>query len=602
MPWWYLFENKKESKIIDMKKIRNIFILLAAATVVIACNNKLEENNIPSVGEASQVIFTVGGVDQTVTKSATSKPRCTQTDRIALSEPGDPCQVFLVETVENLDDTYYATEADTKGTPVYTETFSSTYGTFSTVPYRGTAKLTSGVKSNSAGLIPGSQNRYAFDFTDGWPGTDDILFFMAAPANLEQASNTTYGYSNLKLNATASNGTFSFDYAAPSGSYDNGATAGDATKLNDLLFTSKIVSKSMYDGDGATVLFYHTMAGVKFKSGNAVREGTKNAKINSKNVTDAKITRISKITLTNIVSNGSCTVTPDQSYSNTNSNATASVPKSSSATKWTAATSPAYHNYSVVFEGLASNDGKFVESTGFEGGNDLGQYNINDSDFKHTFMFVPQTTKADEKSTNVVKNSQKVVLTIEYTIGEKKFRKSVDFTGRTWEAGKLYTYTLTANHVGVSVIDELSNDGQTKENVVITNTGNIPEYIRAAIVGNWFDNHSSITGYNQFVAPWGGPDAASEGIIEWAENATTNAPWIKGEDGYWYYPEPVDAQAEVPTPLFYTYKQGVCPKAMYQGKSHLELEIIVQAVDASRISEMKTYWPGMPESIGGTTK
>lgn len=552
-----------------MKNYCKIFALLVAVAAFAACNEEPKENLIPEQADANQLIFTVGGVDKIETKANVHKATRVQTDRIALSEPGDPDQLFLIETVEDMDNTYYSTNVDTKGIPVYTETFAGTYKNFSTIPYQGTAQITEGVKSTWSGLIQSSTNRYAFDFTAGWPGENDILFFMGAPADLTKVADTNLGYSNLALDAT--NKKISFDYTSPyltkKGEGDNVIlTLDDASKLQDLLFTCKNVSKEEYRKGGATILFYHTLAGVKFKSGNAVREGTTKQ---SSGTEIANITNITSIKFTNIRTSGHCELTPSQSYSNTDSNASASVPKSSAAAVWTNLDGTA--DFSISTRGVVNNDGQFVDATAFEGTNDLGQKNLNSSNFDQTFMFVPQETG----------NEGDCILTIEYEIGSKKFTKMVNFGKRKWEAGKLYTYTLTANHVAVSVADDMvanaaGVENQKKNNVRIKNSGNIDEYIRIAIIGNWYDSHSYATdGQDQIVCPWDPTDLNQGEFDGW------NSLWVKGDDGFYYYTYKVAAGQYVDVKPFVSYTVGKCPFTMYDTKAHLEIDILVQAIDAT---------------------
>lgn len=555
-----------KANIITMKTYCKLFALLAAAAAMAACNGETKEIK-PIDADPNQLIFTVGGVDRIDTKANGYKATRIQTDRIALSEPGDPDQLFLIETVEDMDNNYYNTSVDTKGTPVYTETFANTYKTFSTLPYRGGARLTEGVKSPWSGLVQASENRYAFDFTDGWPGEDNILFFMAAPADLTKASDETLGYSNLTLDAA--DGKISFDYTSPAlaAAGESGIlTLEDASKLQDLLFTCKDVTKSEYRGAGSTILFYHTLAGVKFKSGNAVREGTTKQ---SSGREIAKITNITSVKFTNIRTSGHCELTPDQSYSNTDSNASASVPKSSAAAVWTNIDGTA--DFAINVRGVVNNEGQFAESTGFEGSNELGQKNLNSSNFDQTFMFVPQETGVEGDC----------ILTIEYEIGPHKFSKMVNFGKRKWEAGKLYTYTLSANHVAVSIVDDLvansaGVENQVKKNVRIKNTGNIDEYMRIAIVGNWYDSHSYNTdGHDQIVCAWDPEDLEQGEFVGW------NDLWIKGDDGFYYYKYKVAAQQYIDVPPFVSYTVGKCPFNLYGTMAHLELDIIVQAIDAT---------------------
>lgn len=570
-----------------MKHYSSVFAFLAAAALLIGCVEEQGTNNMPENGKEGG--FAVGAVSQYETKADAGTIHRVQTDRIALSEPGDPEQVYLIETVEDMDDSFYQTELETKGTPVYTETFANKYKTgFSTLPYNGSDPYSS---SSNWSSPTGENYIYKYDaFGESWPsgGPAEMMFFFAAPADLTKTADATLGYSNLSMNP--SEGSISFDYSSPE----------KAEAQQDLLFTSRRITKDVY-AKTAKVLFYHTLAGVKFKSGNAVREGTTTKDGN----TVAKMTNITSIKFTNILSNGHCEVKPlkdydGKDYDGDDSNATPDVPKSTSVSKWSwDGMEKVFDTYSITVDGLASNDGtSFPESTAFEGGNDLGQLNLNDDDFSKTFMFVPQTTSTE---------GGEVVLTIEYTLNGKKYRKSVNFGERTWEAGKLYTYTIQANHVGVVVIDEIDEvaqggTGKIKTFDYIKNTGNVDEYMRVAVIGNWYDSHSYYEkGQNQIVTPWSGIDKAKTGDVVdpdegvFQEGRFAPAPWIDGGDGYWYYPYKVKPGMNVGTPLFAQFKAGTCPMELYGSDAHLEIDIIVQAIDAAwfadatKKAKMKTY-------------
>lgn len=553
----------------NMKHYSSVFAFLAAAALLIGCVEEHGTNNMPENGKEGG--FAIGAVSQYETKADAGTIHRVQTDRIALSEPGDPEQVYLIETVEDMDDSFYQTELETKGTPVYTETFANKYKTgFSTLPYNGSDPYSS---SSNWSSPTGENYIYKYDaFGESWPsgGPAEMMFFFAAPADLTKTADDTLGYSNLSMNP--SEGSISFDYSSPEA----------AAAQQDLLFTSRSITKEAY-AKTAKVLFYHTLAGVKFKSGNAVREGTTTKDGN----TVAKMTNITSIKFTNILSNGHCEVKPIEVYEGDDSNATSDVPKSTLASKWSwpDGMEKEFKPYSITVDGLASNDGtSFPESTAFEGGNDLGQLNLNDDDFSKTFMFVPQTTSTE---------GGEVVLTIEYTLNGKKYRKSVNFGERTWEAGKLYTYTIEANHVGVVVKDYVNDeatvsggDGKTKTFDYIKNTGNVDEYMRVAVIGNWYDSHSYYEkGQNQIVTPWSGIDKTGD-VVDSDEGVFQNGlfapePWIYGDDGYWYYPYKVAPGKNIDVPLFDEFVAKACPMELYGSDAHLEIDIIVQAIDAA---------------------
>lgn len=565
-----------------MKHYFKIFACLAMGFSLLAC---VQEQRIEKGGQADGNAegFAVGGVSKYETKAGAGTGRRIQTNRIALSEPGDPYQVFLVETVEDMDDSFYQSELETKGTPVYTENFKTLFADgFSAVPYykngNSYSVYTTDVDKN---WCSPDGDYYKFGFYDKWTvdAPQEMVFFMSAPSDITEVSNSTYGYSNLNL--TPADGKIAFDYACPDST--------DATKQLDLLFTSKKVTRQEY-AKIPTLLFYHTMAGVKFKSGNAVREGT-----TTKNTgeTVSLFTNISDIEMTNILSSGHCEVTPNWAYSDSDDNVPGGsgtdVNKSSVASVWTNRANPT--TYSVSRLSLVNTDTSlFPESTDFEGKNistnndkQLGQLNLNSSNYDKTFMVVPQTT------------GENVVLSIVYTISvngnTKKYKKSVAFNGRTWQAGKLYTYTIEANHVAVTVTDTMADTGSgasarsTKSNVVMTNTGNVDAYLRAAIVGNWYDTHGASTAaaddknkiYYQIVQPW--TNSTSEGSF--TDFDSTN--WEEGTDGFYYYKYKVRPGDSVKHPLFGSYTAGDCPNPLYNSANcHLEMDVLVQAVDANK--------------------
>lgn len=568
-----------------MKHYSSVFAFLAAAALLIGCVEEHGTNNMPENGKEGG--FAVGGVSKFETKAGAGTGRRIQTNRIALSEPGDPYQVFLVETVEDMDDTFYQSGLETKGTPVYTENFKSLnpYG-FSAVPYYndGGYKQYTTVEDN---WCSPEGNYYKFGFHGKWTAEDpdEMVFFMSAPSVITETASTEYGYSNLTL--TPADGKIAFDYACPDST--------DATKQLDLLFTSKKVTRQQY-AEIPTLLFYHTMAGVKFKSGNAVRE----LDAEQTGREPGLITSISAIKMTNILSSGHCVVSPDWAYSDSDDNVPGGkgdVDKSSKASVWSEKGNPT--TFSVSGLSLVNTDTSlFPESTDFEGADistntdkQLGQLNLNSSNYNKTFMVVPQKVGEANKD---------VILTIDYSIthtingvpSTKKYRKSVKFNdgNRQWEAGKLYTYTIQANHVAVTVKDAVNTDTNTKSNIQIRNTGNIDEYMRVAVVGNWYDSHSYYEkGQDQIVCPWGGFDATTEGTLEgpgWGESTDS---WVDGGDGYFYFKYKVPAGELVSVPLFVSYKAGKCPMELYGDSAHLQMDIMVQAFDANRKSDMAQY-------------
>ena len=70
-------------------------------------------------------------------------------------------------------------------------------------------------------------------------------------------------------------------------------------------------------------------------------------------------------------------------------------------------------------------------------------------------------------------------------------------------------------------------DGTIKSDVKIQNTGNVPAYIRAAVVVNWVNKDGNVCAgtHEAFTLP------------------ALGEKWIQGDDGYYYYSDPVEPNA-----------------------------------------------------------
>lgn len=88
--------------------------------------------------------------------------------------------------------------------------------------------------------------------------------------------------------------------------------------------------------------------------------------------------------------------------------------------------------------------------------------------------------------------------------------------------------TFQPAYVTSQVNEDFNNGGTTKSNVTITNTGNVSAYIRAAIVITWKDAY----GKTMPAQPVAGTDYTL---------SINTTDWTKGQDGYYYYTEPVAA-------------------------------------------------------------
>ena len=146
--------------------------------------------------------------------------------------------------------------------------------------------------------------------------------------------------------------------------------------------------------------------------------------------------------------------------------------------------------------------------------------------------------------------------------------------------------TFQATEV-TSYVHETFTNG-TKTNVYIENTGDIPAYIRAAIVVNWVDptDSTKILG----VKP---TESDYTMVLNIPSEPTSDPHWIEGNDGYYYYPSPVDpGQFTADLIESCSLKTGVTPPDGYV----LSVEILSSAIQAQPANVVKDVWGYTPSN------
>lgn len=121
-------------------------------------------------------------------------------------------------------------------------------------------------------------------------------------------------------------------------------------------------------------------------------------------------------------------------------------------------------------------------------------------------------------------------------------------------------------------------DGKDKTDVTVKNTGDVPAYLRAAIVVNWKDTDGTVTSANE------------------SEYSMAMGPeWIQGADSYWYCKKPTDAGQPSPA-LIVSCK----PKAV-KADQHLSVEILIQGVQAEPATAVEELWDATVTADGTLT-
>jgi len=475
----------------------------------------------------------------------------------------DGVQIYLDETITDLN---FAPE--TKGAPAYTEN----------VGYLYQDKL--GVHTDAAGGVDATFARLTEKTSEGWcychkyseniwpDETTPVQFYLRMPSDMDSHGVTSLAYAS---------GVTTVGYTSPT----------TAAAQQDILFGGIQMNHKKYMGSyypqGAPVTLYHALTGIKFAIKNTAAE-----------LADIQVNKISFIGLKNT---GTFTFTAPGTFN------------------WTSATAVDENVISQTFE---AGDLVTYDATTHAGNNFADSFyaagtsqNLNKADASYTFWLIPQS----------ITNSD-AILKIEYTASGKDEAMEIrlgDLHASTWNAGQLRTYTFRLDEVNVMIDDTVtmadktqqnittpwgpkvidSYENSTKTNVVITNTGNTDAFIRAAIVGQWLNGSGDpifgFTDYThgiQLVDSWY-LDQFSENPPQ-EQGKFTGLPgtnWVKGDDGYYYYTDPVPAGEDVPNNLFTEYKVGKVPGVAVAGNVqdiHFSLEIATQAISARKLDG--TLW------------
>ena len=522
----------------------------------------------------NEVAFRIASVQ---TKAAT-KDSFISAEKVGSFRFGNGDNFVLEETVESLD-----AMPSTKGTPAFTENVLSLYGSFIGVANPG-----------SDNSLPESD--FTFDearevwshYYGGnvWEGAP-FKFYMrmpATPAGVTTPSGATSAYTYN------SDGSIEFNYKSP----------GTAAGQQDILFTSTTLQNE--EENGKEITFYHALTGIKF-SNFYTNKGITGATAITKTI-------IKEVTLTGVKNSGHCKMVLAGADADTKSKDVAvwsniAIADNATSTTFTVSCSDTtnYKNSKYGLNTLLNED--------------AAARNINDKDGTLTLWLIPQAF-ADSTVMIKIKCDVELVEGSTTKVTHQDEEITVSLGARTWQAGQLHTFTLKPIIVGVELEDKMSDDGFTKSNVKVDNTGNVWEYVRVNMIGNWvgkvqtgdgvydeeevvmmgftsddtddetevqfWNDKDGVTNYGTFtdlVQKSGTVPASS------ASPYTINN-WVR-YDKYFYYTMPIGPNDAVTDQLFTSYEVGVSPEfwiadawgVRRKAKDvHLIIDLMVQAIPA----------------------
>ena len=370
-----------------------------------------------------------------------------------------------------------------------------------------------------------------------WPSTSALTFFAWTPASILTIADP--GIRDHFTRATESgNVLFSYAMATPDGN-------NDFVNQPDVAFADTTMSWTTENGGRADLTFDHMLSAVSFEIGRT-----------------SAIT-VKSITLSNILSEGSCEYNPRDPVK----------PVDWTGVK-TARTYTQEYNADIPQNPYDSSKPE---------GEDNHTLPIGDVAETAVFMVIPQKS-GDAGS--------RIRLTVRFVTGESPEERTLsadlDESMANWLPGYKYTYVLSGlgNTLLIEVKDEM--DGNVKKDLVISNTemSDVKCFIRALIIGNWFEDKAEpgatepVPG--RILHPWTLSDGTFVPLLPTGTTPVNN--WMLGDDGFYYYKYPVYPGTETGTgsdgkgtadKLFNTY---TAPEGSILPGSFLKIDIVAQGV------------------------
>lgn len=591
-----------------MKKIYFVIAALAAVTLA-SCEKEKDFKDATTPLGKDDIAFSL--------QSAATRSAVTMAPKPGMTIKLDS-QVCLEETIEEMD---YAAPA-TRGVPAYTFNVGKIYKTMGVyADYEGFGGEANFERMDTA-MIANKGWRYWHNYgsKSPWPENkdQDVNFYFMMPAQMTGLSDPEYD-----------GGEISFTFDSPT----------DGAAQQDILFSHTAVSKNEHDGflpNGAPVTMYHALTGVKFRNGHSNDGSTK--------------TIITKVQFKNLLSHGICTVTPGSTEGTTSKYKVewGGLGKKTTFTLDFSSLNPTY----VPADAENNSDGTISygadsKYAGTSWTSAAADHNINDEDGSFTFWFIPQQISEDVtlEITFLVKTPDtpegtevphiiKFGELVTKTTGEGE---SAQKTYTEWAAGQLRTYTLKPFDVDVEIFDTMSN--LKKENLHVTNTGNVDEYVRIMIIGNWYgwksaddraanpNNPTILVGYTSadpnddtMVTPWyREDDLYSTGFDPNyfpGGRPLASSHWKRGTGSYFYYDTKIGAGQQLSgTDALFNYYQLTTdmiptiylPVANQTTRQeavgvHLVMEVVVQAIPTTVNGTEVDCWTAWSNAVGKEIK
>ena len=135
-------------------------------------------------------------------------------------------------------------------------------------------------------------------------------------------------------------------------------------------------------------------------------------------------------------------------------------------------------------------------------------------------------------------------------------------------------------------VNEEFDERTTKKNVFVTNSGNVPIYVRAQVNIYWQDANG-----NQL---WDEPVAVTDYDI----TLGTDPRWVEGKDGFYYWTEPLQPGEENKTTNLI---ESLTDKKTHTDGRKLVCDIAVQGIQADPADAVTEAWAPTVTAVDSTT-
>lgn len=152
------------------------------------------------------------------------------------------------------------------------------------------------------------------------------------------------------------------------------------------------------------------------------------------------------------------------------------------------------------------------------------------------------------------------------------------------------TNTFTPATISGEVKETFNSPFDTKSNVYIQNTSDVPVYVRVALVPTW------VMQENDKYVPVAEPVEDADVTIDnenWKNFVPKNSDWIKGRDGYYYYTKPLAANGvKDSNDRALDTTDNLFDKAIARQKDgyHMNLQVLLQMIQAEPADAVKDAW------------